>query len=73
MSTLVLFGSTVFLATASLLYLSRVVSAKRDPDVRGESFIHSHRLLIPLRAFGDFVLLSHCSRHEDNHSYIKLM
>lgn len=41
MSTLVVLGGTVVLATASVYYLSRIASAKRDSDAKGESVVHN--------------------------------
>ena len=41
MSTLVVLGGTIVFATASVYYLSRVASAKRDSYTKGESVVHN--------------------------------
>lgn len=41
MPTLVVYGGTVALATASVYYLLRLASAKRDAGTKGELAVHN--------------------------------
>lgn len=41
MTALVVLGGTIVFATASAYYLSRLVSAKRDVNAKGELAIHN--------------------------------
>jgi hypothetical protein len=41
MRTLVVYGATIALGTASVYYLLRLVSAKRDATVKGELAVHN--------------------------------
>jgi hypothetical protein len=41
MRTLVVYGATIALGTASVYYLLRLASAKRDAAVKGELAVHN--------------------------------
>lgn len=41
MPTLVVYGGTVLIATASVYYLLQLASAKRDADPKGELAVHN--------------------------------